>query len=88
MYNLENIEKELLKELMEASLININNVVKVYHEYKQYVFENKVEYFHEAIKKKIKKNEKDNVYDYAYYIFNDILDNNKIKEDTHGIKRN
>ena len=82
MYNLEKIEKELFKELMQASLIDINNGVTVYKVYKQYVFENKVEYFHEAIKKKIKMNEKDNVYEYVYYIFNEILDKYKIKEDS------
>lgn len=82
MYNLEKVQEEILKEMTNEPLVSSANAELVYKLYKQYVIENKVEYFHKAIKKKIMMNERDNLYDYVYYIFNEILDKYKIKEES------
>lgn len=88
MYNLEKVQEEILKEMMKEPLVNNDKALEVYMIFKKCVYTSNVEYFHKAIKQKIWMNEKDNVYEYVYYIFNVILNKYKIKEDAHGIKWN
>lgn len=80
MYNLEKAQEEILKEMMKEPLVNNDNALEVYKLFKKCVYTNQVEYFHDAIKQKIRMNEKDNVYEYVYYIFNVILNKYKNKE--------